>query len=191
MLPFKLVIVVALLLIVLCLSPLNDFAVQCGTLLLFAFVIYLDQKSGLNSDMRGTHRSLRAMGGGRVSPGGKAPPAQMERKLSIFDPRFNLREIAKQLALLEDHLFHKNKHCVDCISKHYITVEGLAEEAITLDKTQEHIAEALEVLKLKEVVPAFIQKIKDKQATEEEYRDMAQYLRQFRKPLAVKYASLV
>ena len=55
-------------------------------------------------------------------------------RLSLLHPRFNLREVAKQLLLLEDHLAHPYKHCPDCIRKHLMTAESLAEEATALDK---------------------------------------------------------
>jgi hypothetical protein len=53
--------------------------------------------------------------------------------LSLMHPRFNLREIAKHMILLEDHLSHPRKHCPDCIRKHLMTIEGFAEEAASLD----------------------------------------------------------
>lgn len=59
---------------------------------------------------------------------------QAGRRLTIMDPQFNLREVAKQMILLEDHLFHAYKVCPDCIRKHLMTIEALAEEAVTLDK---------------------------------------------------------
>jgi len=55
-------------------------------------------------------------------------------RLSLMHPRFNLREVAKQMLLLEDHLLHPYKHCPDCIRKHLMTIEAFAEEATTLDK---------------------------------------------------------
>lgn len=55
------------------------------------------------------------------------------RRLSLHDPLFNLREVAKQLVLLEDHLSHPHKACFDCIRKHLLTIEALAEEATSLD----------------------------------------------------------
>ena len=58
--------------------------------------------------------------------------------LPVLEPRFNMREICKQSILLEDHLFQKEKRCHDCICKHFLTIEGLAEEAITLDKEHKH-----------------------------------------------------
>lgn len=56
--------------------------------------------------------------------------------LPITNPKFNLREICKNCILLEDHLFQKGKQCQDCIKKHLLTIEGLAEEMITLDKNK-------------------------------------------------------
>ena len=57
--------------------------------------------------------------------------------LPIFDPRFNMREVCKQLVLLEDHLFQPEKHCPDCVRKHLMAAEAYAEEAVTLDKHQQ------------------------------------------------------
>ncbi len=55
------------------------------------------------------------------------------QQLSISDPRYNIREIVKQMILLEQHLLEKDKYCPDCISKHILTIEALAEEAQCLD----------------------------------------------------------
>lgn len=57
----------------------------------------------------------------------------------LFDPLFNIRECTKQLILLEDHLAHKSKHCVDCVSKHLLFAEGLLEEAVALDKNARYM----------------------------------------------------
>lgn len=54
--------------------------------------------------------------------------------LPIMNPQFNLREVAKNLILLEDHLFHKGKRCPDCCVKHGLMIDGLLDEAKTLDK---------------------------------------------------------
>lgn len=53
--------------------------------------------------------------------------------LPLMDPLFNLREACKQMCLLEDHLVQPQKRCMDCITKHFLTLEGLFEEAATLD----------------------------------------------------------
>lgn len=52
--------------------------------------------------------------------------------LPVNDPKFNLKEICKQLLLLEDHLSHPGKRCSDCIRKHLLMSEALAEEALSL-----------------------------------------------------------
>ena len=59
------------------------------------------------------------------------------QQLSISDPRYNVREIVKQMILLEQHLLEDGKYCPDCISKHVLTIEALAEEGQNLDKRQE------------------------------------------------------
>lgn len=53
--------------------------------------------------------------------------------LPIMTPLYNMREICKQVALLEDHLNQPRKRCPDCIRKHFLTIEALFEEAISLD----------------------------------------------------------
>jgi hypothetical protein len=57
-----------------------------------------------------------------------------------MNPLFNLREICKQSSLLEDHLNNERKRCPDCIRKHFLTIEALFEEAISLDKLLKHEA---------------------------------------------------
>lgn len=54
-------------------------------------------------------------------------------KLSLLDARFNVREAAKQMLLLEHHLVEKRKVCPDCIQKHCLTIEAYGEEGISLE----------------------------------------------------------
>ena len=54
--------------------------------------------------------------------------------LPILDYQYNMREIVKQCILLEDHLINKQKQCHQCIIKHFLAIEALAEEALTLNK---------------------------------------------------------
>jgi hypothetical protein len=65
-------------------------------------------------------------------------PSQKPLMQPIFEPLHNAREIAKQLVMLEDHLAHPSRRCHDCIRKHLLTAEGLADEAVTLDESGEH-----------------------------------------------------
>lgn len=68
-------------------------------------------------------------------PQSKTKISDLDKKLlPVMNPEFNLREICKQIILLEDHLCHMEKRCTDCCIKHFLTIEALAEEAITLDK---------------------------------------------------------
>jgi dGTP triphosphohydrolase len=76
----------------------------------------------------------------------------------VMNPLFNLREICKQSLLLEDHLAQPSKRCNDCINKHFLTIEALAEEAVSLDRGGDHkrllLSIAPEVRKLHRAVLA-------------------------------------
>lgn len=58
---------------------------------------------------------------------------------------FNVREISKQLLLLEDHLTDDEKFCVDCIRKHFLMVEALAEEAVAMDSRSKWAVVAMDM----------------------------------------------
>jgi hypothetical protein len=110
----------------------------------------------------------------------------------ILDPRFNLREAAKNMILLEDHLFHYGKRCHDCILKHCLTVEGFLEEGITLDKTMEYndilTSSLTEFRKIQETL---YEKIKTKNLSDPECCEIAQSIRVIRKPLCQKYTTFL
>jgi hypothetical protein len=57
--------------------------------------------------------------------------------LPVSNPAFNIREATKQMILLEEHLSVPAKRCPDCIGKHLLAIEALADEAACLDKRQE------------------------------------------------------
>ena len=57
-----------------------------------------------------------------------------KKLLPILHYKYNLREIVKQIILLEDHLINEKKQCHDCIIKHFLAIEALSEEALTLNK---------------------------------------------------------
>ncbi len=50
----------------------------------------------------------------------------------IMDPRYNMQEVCKQSALLEEHIMNPKKRCCDCICKHFLLITGYAEEAVEL-----------------------------------------------------------
>jgi hypothetical protein len=100
--------------------------------------------------------------------------------LPITNPLFNMREVCKQCILLEDHLFQTKKRCEDCIKKHCLTIEGLAEEAITLDKENKYALDKLGLPdKFREIQKCYIKG--------EDPITLAQKIRQLRKPLMNKY----
>lgn len=68
-------------------------------------------------------------------------PTPPDVKISILDPRHNLREGCKQMLLLEDHLFHADKWCPDCVHKHCLFLEALGEEGRTLGKGEDSFRE--------------------------------------------------
>ena len=103
--------------------------------------------------------------------------------LPVMDPMFNMREMCKQIILLEDHLFQKDKRCHDCICKHFLTIEALAEEAVTLDKDNKYP-------ELKDF-PTRIRSVSKKYLTDQDDKDMVhsvagQELRKLRKSIMQK-----
>lgn len=104
--------------------------------------------------------------------------------LPIMSPLFNLREVCKQSSLLEDHLNNPRKRCHDCIRKHFLTIEALFEEAISLDKDfkyGEHLdGKAHEIRELQ----ALWLDSKEKKNHNAEYLEIAQKLRGMRKGFA-------
>ena len=114
-------------------------------------------------------------------------------RMDLMDPKHNLREIAKQMILLEDHMSHRRKRCVDCITKHYLMIEALLEEAITLDETSEHINELDDIIeKIKPVMMNVISDIKSGKMKNQLYADTtyhkaSQELRNVRKQIGLKY----
>ena len=61
-----------------------------------------------------------------------AKPGSKRTLLPVMRPAQNMREIIKQVIMLEDHLFQSCKRCGDCVNKHFLTIEALAEECGTL-----------------------------------------------------------
>ncbi len=100
--------------------------------------------------------------------------------LPITNPAFNLREVAKQMILLEDHLTNKGKLCEQCIKKHSLTIEGYLEEALCLDTDKQYCDEINTTLdQFRKIEKDFVNGV-DPQM-------LAQELRGIRKQLHVKY----
>ena len=104
--------------------------------------------------------------------------------LPIMSPLYNLREVCKQIILLEDHLNQPRKRCSDCIRKHFLTIEALFEEAVSLDKDLKYVevldGKAEEIRKLQSVWLD----TKDSEHAHRFYLILAQAFRVLRKSLA-------
>jgi hypothetical protein len=109
----------------------------------------------------------------------RAAKKAAEGRWGLMDPLFNIREFVKQLLLLEDHLAHPHKRCQDCIRKHLLTAEALAEEAAALDAPG-GIRQGCEMLA--ESIRAWIENFQDAQDSDEWAR-IGQQVRHLRKGL--------
>jgi hypothetical protein len=108
----------------------------------------------------------------------------------ILDPKFNLREVAKHMILLEDHLFQPGRRCDDCINKHRLALEAFLEEAVTLDKTGEYQEIINSTLtRFRQIMREWVEKVRRNPVgnVDEVYFNTAQQLRALRKPLCMSY----
>jgi hypothetical protein len=64
-----------------------------------------------------------------IPSSGKCDASSCKTMDPVSDPKYNMQQIVKQSILLEEHLANKNKRCRDCITKHFLHIIGLAEEA--------------------------------------------------------------
>ncbi len=80
----------------------------------------------------GLSGSGAAGGGGDGGGGGVCSALTCGAADPVSDPAYNMREIAKQSILLEEHLTVDAKFCVDCVTKHFLHIIGLANEAAML-----------------------------------------------------------
>lgn len=100
--------------------------------------------------------------------------------LPIMEPEFNLYECAKQIILLEDHCNNPGKRCEDCIKKHFMTIEALAEEGASIDKKGVHRDECNQLAEQ-------VRRVKKDLVHGKDLGDIAQDLRKIRKPLMINY----
>jgi hypothetical protein len=117
-----------------------------------------------------------------------AAPSILEKKslLPVLDCNYNLREICKQCILLEDHLTQKEKRCEDCCIKHFLAIEALSEEALSLDKEQQYLAKI-------EELPNKIRKIQKMWLDNKDLNahECSQMLREIRKSLMEECFSVI
>ena len=97
--------------------------------------------------------------------------------LPVLDPEFNIREIVKNILLLENHIMHKENRCLQCLRKHSCLIEAFLEEAMTIDKHYKH-------LKLLKPMPKQVRKIQKMIiGGRENYYDIVKELRKMRAKL--------
>lgn len=107
--------------------------------------------------------------------------------LPVLRPCQNMRDIIKQLALLEDHMYHPQKRCPDCIRKHFLTIEGLAEECSTLCNPRAILPESRSIAtKIRVLHHAWEARPRDTAVTEH----IAGRLRKLRKCLMKSFSAL-
>lgn len=115
------------------------------------------------------------------------PHNDTRKLLPVLRPCQNMRDIIKQMALLEDHMFQPTKRCKDCIRKHFLTIEGLAEECATLCKPTAILPETRDITSNVRILHhAWEHRPKDAVMNEH----VAGRLRKMRKNLMKKYAAL-
>lgn len=108
----------------------------------------------------------------------------------VSEPAYNMREIAKQSILLEEHLVERAKYCRDCIAKHFLHIIGLAEEAqmLACDNAPRYplLNESVEFYKAE--MDAWQQvSAEEPEAASEQRLRIAGELRAFRKKLVAAY----
>ena len=106
----------------------------------------------------------------------------------ILDPKFNMREVSKQCLLLEDHMNNIKKRCYDCIRKHFLTIDGLLEEAVSLE--QDNASRQYYRDLHKEWIKIEKAYAKDSQNLQN-IDNISKSIRFFRKPLVEKYFDTV
>ena len=97
--------------------------------------------------------------------------------MPVLDPAFNIREVVKNILLLEDHLLDPERRCLDCIFKHQMIIEGFLEEAMTIDKKYKYIKLLKNYPKKMRIIQSLILEGR------KNYFDIAMKLKEIRKPL--------
>jgi hypothetical protein len=157
----------------------NLYLIIFGGIIIGAILVYLLKCYRLKDEKLTDYASTKGQGCSSCEQTYQKNAARREAQkslLPVMDAGFNLREISKQIILLEDHLFNTRKTCADCCVKHFLTIEGLAEEAITLDKDRKYSY-------LTKDLPDKIRAIEKHWIAGDNPADVAQELRAVRKSL--------
>ena len=108
------------------------FAIILSTIIILWYIHYMNDHNhtigaggGSATLLNINYNKLKGTG----STGGGSCSSSCDSIDPVSDPRYNMQQIIKQSILLEEHLTNKNKRCRDCITKHFLHIIGLAEEA--------------------------------------------------------------
>jgi len=96
----------------------SDFLLLLFLIIILSILIYFIIRIQLNKKKKTSNKkegSCDAKSCGALDP--------------VSNPAYNMQQIVKQSILLEEHITNKNKRCRDCITKHFLHIIGLAEEA--------------------------------------------------------------
>lgn len=135
-------------------------------------------------------RIARTLNGGMAGQAGQAgqgtcSSATCAATDPVSEPAYNMKEIAKQSILLEEHLTVAAKYCEDCCVKHLLHCQGLAAEAVML------ACDRVDRYPMMRESPAFFQRLLDdwprKKDVLSERLGMAASLREYRKALVKAY----
>jgi hypothetical protein len=99
-----------------------------AVLIVGVYVVWLAYTADLSSVIPGNIKTAPAAP--RVVTAVAAPGEEESATIDpVNEPDYNMRNIAKQSILLEEHLAEDKKYCKSCITKHFLHIIGLAEEA--------------------------------------------------------------
>lgn len=99
-------------------------------------------------------------------------------------PEFNIRQVLKEMVLLEQHLAVPSMRCDDCIKKHLITIEALTDEAYTLGPS---VSTEKVLTEIRRLVVSLSHKYTSEQS---DLREIGQYIRSIRKELITPYFTI-
>lgn len=113
-----------------------------------------------------------------------------EKLLPIMDPRFNFKQIAGNMLLLEDHLNHPGMRCKDCIKKHMMLILNYLQESVSLDVKGEYTDLIRDLSKkVDEFYINMSNKINQGKMEDKDCIEQARILRLIRKPLCQQFAT--
>jgi hypothetical protein len=103
----------------------------------------------------------------------------------VSEPEYNMKQIAMQSILLEEHITQKEKRCRDCIAKHFLHMQGLHSEALWL--AGDHAKEYPYLVDTIGFYSGLFDEWLNHQNDEAVLLDISSKLREMRKKIVAKY----